>query len=76
MPLVLTRKEGEYIRIYGPAIVRVHQIAGNRVRLLIEAEQDVTVLRGEVLEDARYGENAKALDRKQSARRKRGTPEP
>ena len=46
--LVLSRKIGECIRIGEGVIVTVRETRGGRVRLAIEAQQDVLVLRGEL----------------------------
>ena len=46
--LVLSRKLGETIRIGGDIEITVTQIAGNRIRLGIDAPDDVNVLRGEL----------------------------
>jgi carbon storage regulator len=46
--LVLSRKIGEQLVIDNRIIVRVVQINGNRVRLGIEAPQDVNIRREEL----------------------------
>ncbi len=48
--LVLTRKAGEAIHIGGDVFIRVIQTKAGRVRLGIEAPQDVRVTRGEFLD--------------------------
>ena len=56
--LVLTRKPGEKIVIEGGIVVTVLQIEGCRVRIGIEAPEDVRILRGELacwLESAGVG---------------------
>jgi carbon storage regulator len=51
--LVLTRKVGERIVIDNRIVVEVLQVKGNRVRLGIEAPAGATILRQELLLDAR-----------------------
>jgi len=46
--LVLSRKEGESITIDGCIHVTVIRLAGGRVRLGIEAPQEVSILRSEL----------------------------
>ena len=46
--LVLTRKPGEKIHIDGDIIVTVLEINGNKIRLGIDAPDDVTILRAEL----------------------------
>lgn len=46
--LVLSRKVGESIVIGNNIEVRVTAIAGNRVRIGIQAPDDVSILRGEL----------------------------
>lgn len=46
--LVLTRRNGESIKIGKDIAIKVVSIQGNRVRLAIEAPEDVAVLRGEL----------------------------
>ncbi len=46
--LVLTRKSGDSVVIDGCIEVRVLQVRGNRVRLGIDAPDDVSVCRGEL----------------------------
>ena len=50
--LVLSRKPLERIRIGESIIVTVVRVDGNTVRLGIEAPQEVSVLRGELLPNA------------------------
>ena len=47
--LVLTRKRGELIQIDGNIQVTVISVQGNRVRLGIEAPDNVSVRRGELV---------------------------
>lgn len=47
--LVLSRKDGESIRIGDNIVVTVVRTSGNTVRLGIEAPPDVPVLRGELI---------------------------
>jgi carbon storage regulator len=46
--LVLSRRESERIRLGNSIVVTVVKVAGDRVRLGIEAPADVLVLRGEL----------------------------
>jgi carbon storage regulator len=46
--LVLSRRESERIRLGDSIVVTVVKVAGDRVRLGIEAPTDVLVLRGEL----------------------------
>lgn len=48
--LVLSRRNEESIDIDGPARIRVLGAEGGRVRLGIEAERSVTILRTELLQ--------------------------
>jgi carbon storage regulator len=50
--LVLTRKENESIVIDGKITVTLLEIGGGRIRLGIEAPQDIPVVRSELLEPA------------------------
>jgi carbon storage regulator len=50
--LILTRKDGESIRIGSDVIVKVSQISGGRVKLAIDAPRDVTIRRNELPERA------------------------
>lgn len=47
--LVLTRKAGERIVIDDAIVLEVLEVQGNRVRLGIQAPQNVTILRQELL---------------------------
>lgn len=49
--LILTRVEGEAIKIDGPAVIRVQRVGPTRVRIGIEADGDVRILRGELEEE-------------------------
>lgn len=51
--LVLSRRESERIRLGDSIVVTVVKVAGDRVRLGIEAPADVLVLRGELKEHER-----------------------
>lgn len=62
--LVLSRKVGQKLVIDDKITIVVHRVSGNRVRLAIEAPNDVCVLRGE-LQERRNG----FLEDKQSDRR-------
>jgi len=46
--LVLTRKEGESIRIGDDVVITVCQLSGNKVRIGIEAPPECVILRGEL----------------------------
>jgi carbon storage regulator len=46
--LVLSRRESERIRLGDSIVVTVVKVAGDRVRLGIEAPADMLVLRGEL----------------------------
>ncbi len=46
--LVLTRKPGEKLVIGNNIVVTVVQISGNKIRLSIDAPDDVRILRGEL----------------------------
>jgi carbon storage regulator len=48
--LVLSRKQGEQIRIGDNIVVTVHRLSGNRVSLGIEAPADCKIMRGELQE--------------------------
>lgn len=47
MPLVLTAKTGEYVELQVPGRppIRIKVIRGSKVRMAIEAERDVQVIR-------------------------------
>jgi carbon storage regulator len=49
--LVLSRKPGEQIHIGDGILLTVVEIRGNRVRLSLEAPDDVRILRGELAVD-------------------------
>lgn len=61
MMLVLSRRQGEGIVTDGACVVTVAQIQGNRVKVTIEAERGVKVLRKELCDDEadREGEAVK-----------------
>jgi len=46
--LVLSRRESERIKLGDSIVVTVVRVAGDRVRLGIEAPADIVVLRGEL----------------------------
>ena len=48
--LVLTRKPGEDLVIAENIHVRIMSVSGKHVRIGIEAPEDVTIFRGEVIE--------------------------
>ena len=49
--LVLTRKKEETIVIDGQITIKVVRLSGNRVRLGIQAPQDIAICRGEASKD-------------------------
>ena len=51
MALVLTRKPSEVVHIDGPCLVEVWRVRGNTVSLRIFADQEVTILRGELIDE-------------------------
>lgn len=57
--LVLTRKEGEGIRIDGGISISILEIRGDKVVIGIDASKDVAVLRSE-LRDYREGRSDRA----------------
>jgi len=46
--LVLSRRESERIKLGDAIVITVVQVAGDRVRLGIDAPSDIRVLRGEL----------------------------
>lgn len=48
--LVLSRKKSETITVDGPAVICVKDVRGRTVSIGIEAEPDVRIVRGELLE--------------------------
>jgi carbon storage regulator len=55
--LVLSRKTGETVVLDGRITVKLLQIKGNTIRLGIEAPPEMTIRRGELLEEsAKAGE--------------------
>lgn len=50
MSLVLSRKKHETILIAGPCTVEIRKIEGKRVTLVVHADRQVSVLRGELVE--------------------------
>ncbi len=51
--LVLTRKLGEQITVGDDIILKVVSVEGNRVRVGIEAPQEVRIIRGELVDRQR-----------------------
>lgn len=51
--LILTRKEGEVVRIDENIELTVVAVKGNEVRLGIQAPREIQILREELLEDRR-----------------------
>jgi carbon storage regulator len=64
--LVLSRRETERIKLGDSIVVTVVKVAGDRVRLGIEAPSDVLVLRGE-LERNRAEEGPESIPLRASA---------
>jgi carbon storage regulator len=60
--LVLTRKQGEQIRIGEDVVITVVRTKGKAVRLGIQAPSHVPVLRGEIAAAITAGEEEKAAD--------------
>ena len=52
--LFLSRKINEAIRVEGPCLIKVIAIRGGRIRLGIEADKDVKIMRTE-LEETKDG---------------------
>jgi carbon storage regulator len=48
--LVLSRKQDEEIVVEGPCVIKIISMHGNRVRVGIQAEKDVRILRREVID--------------------------
>jgi len=46
--LVLSRKEGEQLRIGDDIVLTVSRLSGNRVSIGIEAPRDIRIVRGEL----------------------------
>lgn len=55
--LVLGRKAGESIHIDGQITVTIVKISGNRVKVGIEAPEEVTILRSELRDSREHTEN-------------------
>lgn len=53
--LTLTRKRGERLVIDGPCVIEVVRVIGKDVRLRVEAEGHVRILRAELLEEREEG---------------------
>lgn len=49
--LVLSRKQGESIRINDNITINIVSVGPGRVKIAIDAPQDVTILRGELVDD-------------------------
>lgn len=63
--LVLGRRPGERLVIDGPCVIYMVELRGNGARLGIEADDDVSVVRGEILDR----EAAEAAASKKKVRR-------
>jgi carbon storage regulator len=50
--LVITRQKGQIIRIGDDIEIMVVEVEGDRVRIGINAPRSITILRGELVEDA------------------------
>jgi carbon storage regulator CsrA len=66
--LVLSRKNGESIKLGPDASVRVVEISGNRVQLGIEAPRTMRVLRGEMVLKAEVTVMEEVNDQKNDAK--------
>jgi carbon storage regulator len=53
--LVLTRREGEGIRIDGDILIHVLEIKGDKIKIGVDAPKETTVLRAEI-RDYREGD--------------------
>ena len=53
MALILSRRVKETIVIAEKIVIRVVEIRGSRVKLLIEAAPDIPVVRGELVDENR-----------------------
>ena len=62
--LVLSRKESERIRLGDSIVVTVVRVAGDKVRLGIEAPSDMLVLRDELEAHARPNDESRRGDTK------------
>ena len=60
--LVLTRKEGQSLVIEGKAVVRIVEIRRNSIRIGIEAAEEVSVVRSELIGRAHSREPARSTD--------------
>lgn len=58
--LVLSRKQGETIRIGDTITIEVRQIRDNRVHIGVRAPREVRVLRGELFEEEEQAEGGAA----------------
>lgn len=47
--LVLTRRPGEAIHVDGPATFRIVEVDCDKVRIAVEAERHVTIIRTEII---------------------------
>ncbi|OGR01186.1 MAG: carbon storage regulator [Deltaproteobacteria bacterium RIFOXYA12_FULL_61_11] len=69
--LVLTRKEGECIRIDHEILIRIHNIGKNRVRVAIDAPPNVPIYREEVylriVEENKQASQSDVLDAARTA---------
>lgn len=58
--LVLSRKEGEIIKIGDNIVLKVVGIRGNQVRIGVEAPNDLVIIRGELnVEEFQHKPNVK-----------------
>ncbi len=73
--LVLTRKIGESIVISGGIVIRVLSDKSGRVRLGIEAPEEVSILRGELLTEFETSPN-KIQTRRDTFTKQKGTGTP
>ncbi len=47
--LILSRKEGQSLMLDGNIVVRILEIRGNTIRIGIEAPEDVSIVRSELI---------------------------
>jgi carbon storage regulator len=47
--LILTRREGESLILGGDTVIRILGVRGNNVRVGIEAPEDVSIVRSELI---------------------------
>lgn len=60
--LVLARKTSERIVIGGNIVITIVKIDGNKVRIGIEAPEDVSIIRAELLDEVRLAVESEELE--------------